>query len=55
MNVGFTGTREGMSDCQRTQLVHLPPNINLTSFHHGGARGADAEALGLVVRERDLR
>ena len=50
MNVGFTGTRNGMSNCQRTQFVHLIQSLALATFHHGGARGADDEARRLVER-----
>lgn len=39
--IGFTGTRNGMSDAQRAWLPSVfPPG---TPLHHGGCVGADAE------------
>lgn len=52
MKVGFTGTREGMSVAQMTQmnyllavLKHADQAVGRTpEFHHGGAEGADTQA-----------
>ena len=67
MVIGFTGTRQGMSDAQKDQLdwvlAMLAPSparptrdirtkrlTATVAFHHGGAKGADAEAAALAAR-----
>lgn len=48
MNVGFTGTRKGMSPLQMTLcpkvLAWLGANNSDMAFHHGVAEGADQQA-----------
>ena len=47
MNIGFTGTQEGMTFQQKfslgRKLDELNPTINRTVAHHGDCVGADAE------------
>lgn len=55
MIVGFTGSREGMTLCQKHALVSLLRSLGVTQFHHGCCVGADvqahayARALGLQI------
>lgn len=46
--VGFTGTREGMTDEQRDQFTRMVIARNPAEFHHGDCIGADAEAHAIV-------
>lgn len=46
--VGFTGTREGMTDDQRDQFTRMIIDRNPAEFHHGDCIGADAEAHAIV-------
>jgi len=48
MRVGFTGTREGMSQQQKEQFVVKLYELNPTEFHHGDCIGADADAHDIV-------
>jgi hypothetical protein len=48
MRIGFTGTREGMTDHQKEQFVLKMQDLSPTEFHHGDCEGADAEAHDLV-------
>lgn len=54
--VGFTGTRRGMSEAQRRQLVAVlcqlyARRLPMAEFHHGDGDGADQEAAALAVGE----
>jgi len=48
MKVGFTGTREGMSQHQKEQFALKIYDLNPTEFHHGDCEGADAEAHDII-------
>ena len=48
MKIGFTGTRQGMSQHQKEQFVIKLFDLDLTEFHHGDCKGADAEAHDIV-------
>lgn len=52
IRIGFTGTREGMSEAQKEQLGYvlsiLWPSIP-SSFIHGNAIGADQQAASIVT------
>lgn len=44
---GFTGTREGLTSFQRSNLMRLLTALTPTGLHHGDCIGADAEAHGI--------
>jgi hypothetical protein len=48
VKVGFTGSRDGMSQFQKEQLVVLLSQMEFVEFHHGDCKGADAEAHDIV-------
>ena len=52
IHIGFTGTRKGMTDSQKTELVLLleaySESDQLTVFHHGDCIGADRQARNIA-------
>lgn len=46
MKIGFTGTREGMSDDQKCEFLKLTKGA--TEFHHGDCIGGDEESDALI-------
>lgn len=48
MRIGFTGTREGMSQQQKEQFILKLYELGVTEFHHGDCIGADADAHDIV-------
>lgn len=48
MHVGFTGTRAGMTEEQRTTLRSLLGELGARTFHHGGCVGSDEQAHQIV-------
>jgi hypothetical protein len=48
MKLGFTGTREGMTDKQRREFTQLIAQKQPTEFHHGDCIGSDEQARNIV-------
>lgn len=51
MQVGFTGTRHGMSKEQRETFRAVIKKLGITGFHHGDCVGSDLQAHN-TVRKR---
>lgn len=43
MIVGFTGTRNGLNNDQKVQIIEFLKHTNVTEVHHGDCVGADAD------------
>lgn len=50
VRVGFTGTREGMTDQQKKMVFCLLRDIGFTQGHHGDCVGADVDFHELCVQ-----
>lgn len=48
MKVGFTGTKEDMTQAQEKQFKYILTQVGLTEFHHGDCVGADLHAHNIV-------
>jgi hypothetical protein len=49
LHIGFTGTRQGMTQGQKAALRELLASHPGATLHHGDAIGADAEAHDIAV------
>ncbi len=50
MNVGFTGTRSGMTDAQKATFGNVLAEFSPALFTHGDCVGADADAHQIAVQ-----
>ena len=49
MNLGFTGTQEGMSKDQKTAFIQLIYKLeNIKRYHHGNCIGSDCESVAII-------
>ena len=54
-DIGFTGTREGMTDKQKRVFLQILTQFNDYSvFHHGLCLGADTEAHQLIRKHTNM-
>lgn len=51
--IGFTGTRDGMTDSQKKVLAHLLYALGAQILHHGDCIGADEDAHN-IARENNV-
>lgn len=48
MKIGFTGTRNGLTEPQKKLLRELFEFAEISELHHGACIGADAEAVAII-------
>lgn len=53
MILGFTGTRDGMTEAQKDRVAHIVCVLSPTEAHHGDCVGADAD-FHAIVRYEDV-
>lgn len=51
MNIGFTGTRRGMTQAQKCLFRQILTDIGCSTFSHGDCIGADADAHDIADDE----
>ena len=49
MKIGFTGTREGMTQKQKDIFVEITNRLFITEFHDGNCDGSDLQARDIVL------
>lgn len=49
MKVGFTGSRQGMTEHQVISFRTLISNLDFDEFHHGDCVGSDVEAHNMIL------
>jgi hypothetical protein len=54
MKIGVTGTREGATEYQLSELRSVLKALNGTEFHHGDCNGVDVQAAA-IARELGYR
>lgn len=55
IRIGFTGTRKGMTENQKSVLKEILEKNKMSEFHHGDCKGADEEAHAMVSSMRISR
>jgi hypothetical protein len=48
MKIGVTGTREGMNDSQRSQIISFLEKHKGSELHHGDCRGVDVQVAAIA-------
>lgn len=54
MIIGMTGTRDGMTEAQKTQFKKGLLHLKAITLHHGDCVGADADAHNIADKLRHL-